>query len=282
MDYREMFQVRPGSKVDLTKIDPSFTAGHKDEASVRKKIKKHAEQLRDLQYHLYAEGKWSLLICLQGLDSAGKDGTIVHVLGTMDPLGTRVCAFKVPTEEEAAHDFLWRIEKQVPLKGEVVIFNRSHYEDVLVVRVHNTVPKEVWSKRYDFINSFEKELVANGTHILKFYLHISPEEQLRRFKERLDNPTCQWKISEADYAEREFWQDYTRAYEDAINKTSTKHAPWYVIPANHKWFRNLAVSKIVVEELESLGMKLPEPKVDLDEIRRKYHKAEVEEASGSK
>ena len=282
MNYREMFLVKPGSKFDLSKVDPDFTAGFKNEDSVRDKIQKRAEQLRDLQHDLYAERKWSLLICLQGLDSAGKDGTITHVLGTMDPMGTRVCGFKEPTEEELSHDFLWRIEKQVPAKGEVVIFNRSHYEDVLVARVHKLVPKEVWSKRYEYINSFEKELAVNGTHIVKFYLHISPEEQLERFKQRLDDPKRQWKISEADYAERDFWKDYTRAYEDALSKTSTTFAPWYIIPSNNKWFRNLVVSKIVVEELESLGMKLPEPQVDLDKIRRKYHAEKKEETADEK
>jgi polyphosphate kinase 2 (PPK2 family) len=174
MNYSEMFRVNAGSKVDLTKVDPNFTAEHKDKASVEKEIQNYTERLRELQYRLYAEGNWSMLICLQGMDASGKDGTIIHVLGAMDPLGTRVCGFRVPSVEEAAHDFLWRIEKQVPSRGEVVIFNRSHYEDVLVVRVHKIVPKEVWSKRYDFINCFESELVANGTHILKFYLHISP------------------------------------------------------------------------------------------------------------
>ena len=192
-------------------------------------------------------------------------------------LGTRVCAFKVPSGEEASHDFLWRIEKQVPSKGEVVIFNRSHYEDVLVVRVHKMVSKTVWSERFDFINSFENKLSANGTHILKFYLHISPEEQLRRFEKRLDDPKHQWKISEADYAEREFWEEYTRAYEDALSATSTKYAPWYIIPSNHKWFRNLAVSKIVIEKFKSLKMQIPEPQVDLAIIRQKYHNA-VKEA----
>jgi PPK2 family polyphosphate:nucleotide phosphotransferase len=272
-----MFQVKPGSKVDLSKIDPNFTAKHKDKASTKNKIKKYTQQLRDLQYHLYAEGKQSLLICLQGLDAAGKDGIINHVLGAMNPQGTRVCGFKIPTKEEAAHDFLWRIEKQVPAKGEVAIFNRSHYEDVLVARVHKIVPEGVWSKRYDFINWFEKELVSNGTHILKFFLHISPEKQLKRFQERLDDPARHWKISESDYEEREFWTQYTRAYEDALSKTSTAYAPWYIIPSNHKWFRNLAISKIVVEKLESLNMKLPVAQVDINEIRRKYHKAQIEE-----
>ena len=277
MNYHRMFRVKPGDKVDLSKIDPDFTDVFKDKASAGDKIEKYIQELRDLQYRLYAAGKSSLLICLQGLDAAGKDGTIVHVLGAMDPLGTRVCAFKVPSVEEASHDFLWRIEKQVPSKGEVVIFNRSHYEDVLVVRVHKMVSKEVWSERFNFINNFEKELAANGTHLLKFYLHISPEEQLKRFEKRLDDPRYQWKISESDYTERDFWKNYMQAYEEALSATSTKDAPWYIIPANHKWFRNLAVSQIVVEKFKSLKMQLPEPQADLDIIRQKYHKA-VKEA----
>jgi PPK2 family polyphosphate:nucleotide phosphotransferase len=277
MQYSQMFKVKLGDQVKLREIDPDHTDTFKDKTSAGDKTEKYIRELRDLQYRLYADGKSSLLICLQGLDAAGKDGTIVHVLGAMDPLGTRVCAFKVPSVEEASHDFLWRIEKQVPSKGEVVIFNRSHYEDVLVVRVHKMVSKTVWSERFDFINSFEKELSANGTHILKFYLHISPEEQLRRFEKRLDDPKHQWKISEADYAEREFWGEYTRAYEDALSATSTKYAPWYIIPSNHKWFRNLAVSKIVIEKFKSLKMQIPEPQVDLAIIRQKYHNA-VKEA----
>ena len=279
MKYSELFRVKRGDKLRLGKIDPAFTDGLDDTDAVKDRIKKHTKRLRDLQYSLYSEGKRSLLICLQGLDTAGKDGTIVHVLGAMDPQGTRVCGFKVPSLEEASHDFLWRIEKQVPAKGEVVVFNRSHYEDVVVVRVHKTVPEEIWSKRYNWINHFERGLVANGTHILKFYLHISSEEQLKRFQDRLDDPMRQWKISESDYEERKYWKEYTRAYEDSLTETSTGHSPWYVIPSNNKWFRNLAISQIVVEKLESLKIKIPKPQVDIDEIRRKYHQARVEEGN---
>jgi PPK2 family polyphosphate:nucleotide phosphotransferase len=282
MKYSEMFQVKSGEKIKLAKIDPDFTDGFKDSDDVDDKTKKYTERLRSVQYDLYAEGKRSLLICLQGLDAAGKDGTIDHVLGAMDPQGTRVCGFKVPSIEEASHDFLWRIEKQVPAKGEVVIFNRSHYEDVLVVRVHKMVPEEVWSNRYSLINHFEKGLAANGTHILKFYLHISSEEQLARFQDRLDDPARQWKISEADYEERKYWKEYTRAYEDALRETSTGHSPWYIIPSNNKWFRNLAISQIVVEKLVSLNLKLPKTQVDLKAIRRKYHQAVVLEKEKSK
>ncbi len=224
MDYSELFRVKPGSKVDLGGIDPNFTAKHEDKAAAQGQLDKTTRKLRELQYLLYAEGKRSLLICLQALDAAGKDGTINHVLGNMNPQGTRVHGFKAPSKDEAARDFLWRIHRQTPAKGEVVIFNRSHYEDVLVVRVHNLVPKEVWSKRFELINEFEKNLLNNGTQILKFFLHISADEQLRRFKQRIDDPARHWKISEGDYAEREFWKDYTKAYENALAETSTKHA----------------------------------------------------------
>jgi len=191
----------------------------------------------------------------------------------MNPQGCRVTGFKQPSAEENAHDFLWRIHRATPAKGQVTIFNRSHYEDVLVVRVHDLVPRAVWSRRYDQINDFEKELVASGTHILKFYLHVSKKEQLKRFADRLDDPMKQWKISEADYKERKFWGDYTTAYEEALSRCSTSRAPWFIIPSDHKWFRNLAIARIVVERLEALHMKLPEASVDLHDIRRKYHAA---------
>ena len=277
MNYSRLFRVKPGSKVTLAKVNPNSTAEHRKKKKAARQVAKLDRKLRELQYLLYSEGKRSLLICLQALDGAGKDGTINHVLGSMNPQGTRVHGFKAPTEEERQHDFLWRIEQQVPKPGEVVIFNRSQYEDVLVVRVHNLVPREVWEKRYDQINEFEQQLVANGTHILKFFLHISPEEQLERFKLRLDDPARHWKISEGDYAERKFWDDYTRAYEDALSKTSTRRAPWFIIPSNNKWFRNLAVAKIVAETMEALGMKLPRPKVNIEKIRQKYHEAEADE-----
>jgi PPK2 family polyphosphate:nucleotide phosphotransferase len=277
VNYSELLRVQPKSTVKLADVDPNFTAKHEDKESAQDQLAKHAAKLRQLQYLLYAEGKRSLLICLQALDAAGKDGAINHVLGNMNPQGTRVHGFKAPSKEEMTHDFLWRIHGQTPAKGEVVIFNRSHYEDVLVVRVHNLVPQEVWSKRYELINDFERGLAENGTHILKFFLHISADEQLRRFKQRLDDPARHWKISEGDYAERQCWTDYTKAYEDALIATSTKHAPWFIIPANHKWFRNLAVSQIVIETLESLDMKFPQPIVDINEIKRKYHEAELAE-----
>ena len=187
--------------------------------------------------------------------------------------GTSVAGFRVPTEVERDHDFLWRIHQHTPGLGQVAIFNRSHYEDVLVVRVHDLVPKAVWSRRYDQINAFEELLAASGVTIVKFFLSISPDEQLARFKERLDDPARQWKISEADYKERAFWDDYAKAYEAMLEKCSTAHAPWYVIPSNHKWFRNLAVSRILADTLDDLRMKMPKPTVDLDAIRKAYHAA---------
>ena len=198
----------------------------------------------------------------------------------MNPQGCRVVSFKQPSAEELAHDFLWRTELQTPERGEVVIFNRSHYEDVLIVRVHDLVPKKVWSKRYKQINDFERVLVANGTHILKFFLHISKEEQLHRFEQRLDDPSRRWKISEADYSERGFWDDYEKAYEDVLSKCSTNDAPWFVIPSDRKWFRNLAISQIIVETMEKLGIEIPEPTVDIADIRRKYHKEANEDKDG--
>jgi PPK2 family polyphosphate:nucleotide phosphotransferase len=219
---------------------------------------------------------------LQALDAGGKDGVIRHLFSGMNPQGTSVFGFKQPSKEEAAHDFLWRAHLRVPAKGEVVIFNRSHYEDVLVVRVHKLVPESVWSKRYEMINDFEQILSQNRTTILKFFLYISPEEQLSRFKQRLDDPARHWKISESDYAERKLWPQYVEAYDDALALTSTKHAPWYIIPANHKWFRDLAISQIIVDTMDGMGLTLPAPRVNIADIRRKYHAAEREEKSGAK
>ncbi len=273
MNYCERFKVAPGSNVKLKKIDPSFKGRHENHKAAEEEIAHYQQKLRELQDLLCSERKHSLLICLQALDTGGKDGVINHVLGAMNPQGCRVAAFKQPSAEELAHDFLWRVHKLAPAQGEVVIFNRSHYEDVLVVRVHNLVPKKIWSRRYDQINQFESELAAHDTQILKFYLHISKEEQLKRFKQRLDDPTKQWKISEADYKERTFWDDYVAAYEEALSRCSTERAPWFIIPAEHKWFRNLAIARIVVEHLESLKMNYPKPTVDIERIRREYHAA---------
>ena len=266
-------RVEPGAEVRLNKIDPGYKGAHETHADALEELDRNLERIGTLQELLYAERKHALLIVLQGIDAAGKDGTCWHVMRGMNPQGTRVTGFKQPTPEEASHDFLWRIHKHTPARGEVAVFNRSHYEDVLVARVHDLVPHAVWSKRYDIINDFERQLASQGTTILKFFLWISPEEQLERFKRRLDDPAKQWKISEADYTERGYWDDYVKAYEAMLEKCSTEHAPWFVIPSNHKWFRNLAVSEIVIDTLSELKMKHPEPTVDLDDIRKRYHKA---------
>lgn len=268
MDYRQKFVVEEGKKVKLSKIDPEETCGYNKKKNALEHLEENTRKLADLQYKLYSENKQSLLIVLQALDAGGKDGTINHVLAPMNPQGCRVQGFKAPSAEERAHDFLWRIHKAAPKNGEVVIFNRSHYEDVLIARVHNLVPKKIWLTRYEFINEFEKMLVCHNTKIVKFFLHISKDEQLKRFEKRLDLPEKHWKISDGDYSERQFWDQYTEAFEDAISKCSTKYAPWYVIPANNKWFRNLAVSQILVETMEDMKLKLPEPSVDIEEIRK--------------
>jgi PPK2 family polyphosphate:nucleotide phosphotransferase len=276
MNYGKKFIVEPGSKVRLGKIDPAYTGKHESHQAAIEETAKQIERMDRLQYLLYADSRRSLLIVLQGLDAAGKDGVVRHLFTGMNPQGTFVFGFKHPTKEELAHDFLWRVHSRAPGDGEVVIYNRSHYEDVLVVRVHKLVPRSVWSKRYDLINDFEKMLSENRTRILKFYLHISPDEQLARFKQRLDDPERRWKISDSDYSERELWSKYMEAYEEAIARTSSKRAPWYVIPSNHKWFRNLAISQIVADTMEEMGLKLPPPRVDLAAIRRKFHAAKRE------
>jgi PPK2 family polyphosphate:nucleotide phosphotransferase len=277
MAYSRTFRVEPGTTVDLDNFDASAMPDGLDRDEADATFKILTDRLRDLQNLMYAEDQRSLLVVLQGRDAAGKDGTIRHVFGPMNPQGCRVTSFKVPSSIEAAHDFLWRCHIAAPARGMVGIFNRSHYEDVLVVRVHDLVPKEIWSKRYDHINAFERLLADNGTLILKFYLHIDQAEQLDRFRKRIDNPRKNWKISGADYSERPHWDTYTEAFEDALSRCSTDDAPWFVIPANRKWFRNLAIADIVVEAMEGLGMHYPEPGVDMEEIRRMYHEAEKAE-----
>jgi PPK2 family polyphosphate:nucleotide phosphotransferase len=230
-----------------------------------------------MQSLLYAEKKHSVLIVLQAMDAGGKDGTVNHVFTAFNPQGTSVVSFKQPTPIERDHDFLWRVHPHAPSKGGVAIFNRSHYEDVLIVRVHKLVDKATCAARYDLIRAFESGLAESGTTIIKFFLHISKEEQLARFAQRLDDPARNWKISESDYTERALWNDYMAAFEDALAATSTRDAPWYVIPADHKWFRNLAVSRIVADSMEELGMAFPKPTVDLTDIWHKYHAAAAEE-----
>jgi PPK2 family polyphosphate:nucleotide phosphotransferase len=232
----------------------------------RQRLLELNERLEALQELLYAEHKHKVLVVLQAMDTGGKDGTIRHVFEGVNPQGVRVAGFKVPTREELDHDYLWRVHKQVPGKGEIVIFNRSHYEDVLVVRVHSLVPEEVWSKRYEQINAFERMLAEEGTTILKFFLHIDLEEQRERLQARLDEPNKHWKFNPSDLKERKLWPAYIRAYEDAISKTSTEWAPWHIVPANRKWYRNVVVGTIMVETLEGLDMRFPEADFNPSEI----------------
>ncbi len=276
MGFSDMFRVEPGATIDLEGMDADFKPDGLTRKQAEERFDELTTELQDLQHLMYAEARRSLLVVLQGRDAAGKDGTIRKVFGPMNPQGTRVTSFKVPSKEELAHDFLWRCHIAAPARGTVGIFNRSHYEDVLVVRVHDLVPPQIWSKRYDHINAFERLLADTGTLILKFYLHIDREEQLVRFKKRIDNPKKNWKISQADYGERPFWEAYTHAFQDALARCSTEVAPWFIIPANRKWVRNLLVADIVAESLRGLDMRYPEPQADIAEIRRQYHEAERE------
>jgi PPK2 family polyphosphate:nucleotide phosphotransferase len=261
----DRYRVEPGATVDLAIHDPGDLAlfsGDKDAG--RKETRTLNKRLEELQEVLYAEGKHKLLIVLQAMDAGGKDGTIRHVFDGSNPQGVKVVSFKKPTSRELAHDYLWRVHRHTPGAGEIVIFNRSHYEDVLVVRVHDYVPPERWQRRYRHIVEFERLLAEEGTTILKFFLDISREEQKARFQSRLDEAHKRWKFAKADLAEREHWDDYMRAFEAALSKTSRETAPWYVIPADRKWYRNLVISEILVETLDGLGMSYPDPEEDLD------------------
>jgi PPK2 family polyphosphate:nucleotide phosphotransferase len=256
------FMVKPGSRVHLGEIDPNDTSGFDgDKKEGEKAIDALLGKLDPLQELLYAEHKHKILIVLQGMDTSGKDGTIRRVFEGVNPEGVRVAHFGIPSEEENDHDYLWRVHKQVPGKGEIVLFNRSHYESVLIERVHGLVPESVWSRRYQQLVDFEKMLSEEGTTIMKFFLDIDRKEQARRFRDRLKDSTKHWKFSRLDYNERRYWKEYMQAYEDALERTSTEFAPWYVVPSNHAWFRDLVVSEVVVEALESLGMHYP--KLDL-------------------
>jgi len=276
MKFSKSYRVEPGRRIHLDDIDPDGRDGLLDKQEAEPLIQHYADRLRDLQYRLYAESGRSLLICLQALDAGGKDGTIRHVLGYMNPQGCRVQAFKQPTPEEQGHDFLWRAHRAVPARGEVVIFNRSYYEDVLVTRVHGMIDEKTCERRFDAIQQFEHHLSEHGTHILKFYLHISKEEQLQRLRRRLDDPNRWWKVTESDFLERKYWKNYQSAFEDVFYHCSSKAAPWFIVPSNQKWYRNLIVSRVVVEYLESMDLKLPEPTADIGAIRRKYCEASIE------
>jgi len=267
MNLSERLRVKPGRKVALAGHDPRATPGFRGKRDADTILEKSIVRLSDLQYLLYAENKRALLIVLQAMDTGGKDGTIRHVMSGLNPSGCRVKAFKVPSAEEIEHDFLWRVHQAVPPRGDFGIFNRSHYEDVIVVRVHGLKPRSVWEARYDQINAFERHLVENDVTILKFFLHISKDEQKKRIEQRIKDPTKRWKLTPSDFEERKYWNDYQQAYEDALNRCSTKWAPWFIIPADKKWYRNLAVSQIMVEALESMRMKFPKPTFDPSKLK---------------
>jgi len=265
------YRIEPDSKVDLSKWDPEDSSefdGNKEEG--RAALAYLNGKLAELQEILYTEHKHKVLIVLQAMDTGGKDGAIRHVFKGINPQGVRVASFKVPSGIEMDHDYLWRIHQQTPGKGEMVIFNRSHYEDVLVVRVHKLVPEKVWKRRYQQINNFEKLLAEEGTTILKFYLDISAEEQKERLRARLEDPTKHWKFHPNDLKERQLWKEYLRAYEDALEKTSTRYAPWYIVPANKKWYRDLVIASVILETLKDLKMEYPQPQYDVASILRDF------------
>jgi PPK2 family polyphosphate:nucleotide phosphotransferase len=253
---RDRLVIKPGSRVKLARVDADATFGWTKEAAAAQQ-QQYEERLTDLQARLWAEGRRSLLVVLQGIDCAGKDGTIRHVMDAFNPQGCRVSAFKEPTAQELAHDFLWRVHAQVPGRGEVGIFNRSHYEDVLVVRVHKLVSRSVWQARYRQINDWEQMLAEAGTTIVKVFLYIDRDEQRERLQARLDDPTKRWKFSPADLNERQVWDEYIRAFEDALSRTSTEWAPWYLVPANRKWFRNVAVARVLGDTLQAMNPRYP-------------------------
>lgn len=269
----EMYRVPIKGKIKLKDYDPNdsklFDGNKKDGKEALQKLN---AELELLQEQLYAEGKHRLLIILQAMDTGGKDGAIRAVFEGVNPQGVKVASFKTPTPVELSHDYLWRVHQQTPGKGEIVIFNRSQYEDVLVVRVHNLAPEEVWSKRYQHIREFERLLADEGTTILKFYLHIDLKEQAERFLARVEDPTKQWKFNPGDLDERARWDDYMKAYEDMLNQTSTAWAPWYIIPSNKKWYRNWLISKIVIKTLKNLDMRYPAPVENIED----YHKRLLE------
>ncbi len=263
----DRYRIKPGSQVDLSQWDPAERSGFDGDKEAGKYVLDMLnDRLEALQELLYAEGKHKLMVVLQAMDTGGKDGVIRHVFDGVNPQGVKVASFKKPTPIELSHDYLWRVHQNTPGKGEIVIFNRSHYEDVLVVRVHNLVPPEVWQKRYDHINAFERMLTDEGTKIVKFFLHISKDEQKERLQARLDTPDKQWKFAIGDLKERALWGDYMQAYEVALSKTSTEWAPWYVVPANRKWYRNLVIGTVMVQTLQGFGMQYPEAEAGLDSV----------------
>jgi PPK2 family polyphosphate:nucleotide phosphotransferase len=265
---RELLRVDPGAgSTALAGIDPSSTPGVKGKSKAKAAFARDAEALADWQERLYAEERRSVLLVLQGMDASGKDGTVKHVIGAMNPQGCRITTFKAPTAEELRHHFLWRVRRALPPPRHVGIFNRSHYEDVLIVRVHGLVAKGVWGKRYDEINRFEEKVAESGTVIVKVMLHISFDEQRERLLARLDDPTKRWKFNPDDLAERARWTEYQQAYEDVLERCSTEVAPWYVVPADRKWYRNWAVTRLLIETLEHMAPQYPEPTLDVDPLK---------------
>ncbi len=267
MKLKSPFLIKPHTKVRLSHFDSSQHPGFKSDDDTEKALKHQQKQLDDLQEVFYASMQKSLLIVLQGMDTAGKDGTIRNIFSGINPQGCQVASFKVPTPVEARHDFLWRCHEQVPARGMIGIFNRSHYEDVLSPVVHGTMSAKTAKRHMDEINTWESMLSDNGVVILKFFLNISHEEQTKRLQARIDDPDKHWKLSASDFSEREFWPKYTSAYEDILSHTSHKHAPWFVIPADHKWFRNVAISQIIVDAMKGLDLQYPKPTVDADALK---------------
>ena len=266
----ERFRVRPGNRLRLADHDPSDPDGRKTESKEQapERLAELTERLAQLQQVLYAEHRHAVLVVLQAMDAGGKDGTIRAVFHGVNPQGVQVTSFKEPSATELDHDFLWRVHAHTPRPGELAVFNRSHYEDVLIVRVHELVPETRWRTRYEHINAFERLLYDEGTTIVKFFLHISPDEQARRFQERIDDPTKRWKFSRGDLEERKLWDRYQEAYEEAIARTSSAAAPWHVVPADHNWYRNLIVAGVLVDALERLDLRYPDPPADLEGIPR--------------
>jgi PPK2 family polyphosphate:nucleotide phosphotransferase len=260
------YRVEPGVAIRLADISPDESEGYESKRDVKSELAQHRKRIAKLQERLYAEQRQSLLIVLQAMDTGGKDGAIKHVFEGINPQGCRVWSFKVPSTEESSHDFLWRYHLRAPSRGMITIFNRSHYEDVLVVRVKKLVPEAVWRERYETICDFERTLVRENVVVVKFFLHISKDEQKRRLEARLQDPEKQWKFSSGDLEERRFWDEYQRAYEDAVNATSTAYAPWYVVPANKKWFRNLVIARTIADTLEAMGPEFPPAEEGLDTI----------------
>jgi PPK2 family polyphosphate:nucleotide phosphotransferase len=260
------YRAEPAERLSLADVDPDESEHYRKKKDVLKELEAQRKRIRDLQERLYAENRQGLLVVLQAMDTGGKDGTIKHVFGGVNPQGCRISSFKAPSAEEANHDFLWRYHKSAPARGRIGIFNRSHYEDVLVVRVKGLVPEEVWRERYGLINAFERNLASNGITVLKFFLHISKDEQKRRLESRLADPDKRWKFSKNDIKERAFWDDYQAAFEDAINECSTHHAPWYVVPANKKWYRNLVVARTIADTLEALDPQFPPAEQGLENV----------------